>query len=194
MTTNYEELLRPYLPKLPALDAEDVKAVRGFLPSRIFGRIAMILSLMVLVLSYAGLADKLLSSLFIDLTETPLIRRTILFGIPILIVVSHAVLEWSSKSKRRTLQRLAIRTNAAPSGYFRIGPYLDTKEDRDQFVRADRAHEKVRDWILQSSTSPLYLTGDSGSGKSSLLSAFVLPALPGAGWTVVEHALFRTLS
>ena len=33
---------------------------------------------------------------------------------------------------------------------------------------------------------PPYLTGDSGSGKSSILNAFVLPALHDAGWTVVE--------
>ncbi len=33
---------------------------------------------------------------------------------------------------------------------------------------------------------PLYLTGNSGSGKSSVLSAYVLPELRGDGWTVVE--------
>ena len=33
---------------------------------------------------------------------------------------------------------------------------------------------------------PLYLTGDSGSGKTSLLNAFVLPTLRERGWTVIE--------
>jgi hypothetical protein len=72
------------------------------------------------------------------------------------------------------------------SGYFRIGPYLNTAEDRAKFDRADRAHEKVLSWIERSAGMPLYLTGDSGSGKSSLLNAFVLPALRDRGWTVVE--------
>jgi predicted GTPase len=62
----------------------------------------------------------------------------------------------------------------------------DTEADRAQFDRADQAHKKVLDWIKQTSGLPLYLTGDSGSGKSSLLNTFVLPGLRGAGWTVVE--------
>jgi hypothetical protein len=186
-----DEVLKAHLPKLPALDEEDLKAVRGFLPGRLLGRTAAALALMVLTLSYAGLADQLLRYLSIGLTERPAIRHAFLFGLPILIVVSQVALEWGSRSRQRVLQRLALQTNTGPSGYFRIGPYLDTKEDRDQFVRADRAHEKVRDWIMQSSTSPLYLTGDSGSGKSSLLGAFVLPALRAANWTIVETRAFQ---
>jgi hypothetical protein len=38
---------------------------------------------------------------------------------------------------------------------------------------------------------PLYLTGDSGSGKSSVLNAFVLPALRDAGWTVIEARVWQ---
>jgi hypothetical protein len=47
-----------------------------------------------------------------------------------------------------------------------------------------QAHEKVREWLRQSSSVPLYLTGDSGSGKTSLLNAFVIPAFKQDGWTV----------
>jgi hypothetical protein len=84
------------------------------------------------------------------------------------------------------LQQLAVRVGSVPSGYFRIGSYLNTSEDRARFARADRAHEKVLAWIDQSAGLPLYLTGGSGSGKSSLLNASVLPALRELGWTVVE--------
>ncbi len=68
----------------------------------------------------------------------------------------------------------------------RPGPYLDTAEDRVRFDRADRAHENVLRWIERSASLPLYLTGDSGSGKTSLLNAAVLPALRELGWIVVE--------
>jgi hypothetical protein len=79
-----------------------------------------------------------------------------------------------------------VKVDAVPEGYFRIGPYLDTAEDRAKFDRADRIHEKVLEWIKRAATTPLYLTGDSGSGKSSVLNAYVLPELRGAGWTIVE--------
>jgi hypothetical protein len=39
-------------------------------------------------------------------------------------------------------------------------------------------------WLRQSNLMPLYITGDSGSGKSSLLNAFVIPAFRQATWTV----------
>ena len=74
-------------------------------------------------------------------------------------------------------EALAVKTEAVPEGYFRIGPYLDTGEDRAKFDRADRIHEKILDWIRRADAIPLYLTGDSSSGKSSVLNAFVLPAL-----------------
>jgi hypothetical protein len=85
------------------------------------------------------------------------------------------------------LQRLAVQAGIEQSGYFHIGPYLNSAEDRTKFDRGDRAHEKFLGWIERSvRVMPLYLTGDSGSGKSSLLNAFVVPALRDRGWTVVE--------
>ena len=41
-------------------------------------------------------------------------------------------------------------------------------------------------WLKRADATPLYLTGDSGSGKSSVLNAYALPELREAGWTVVE--------
>jgi len=40
------------LPKLPELDAEDVKAVRSFLPGKLLSRTAWVLALVVLVLAF----------------------------------------------------------------------------------------------------------------------------------------------
>jgi Novel STAND NTPase 1 len=181
------EGLGNHLPSLSPLDKEDVKAVRSFLPGKLLSRTAALLALAVLVLSYAGLVDQELKRLLdVDLSSTPWLHYGLLFGLPLLIVASQSVVEWRAESGRRTLQRLAVRTGVEQSGYFRIGPYLNSAEDRAKFDRADRAHEKVLSWIERSAGMPLYLTGDSGSGKSSLLNAFVLPTLRDHGWTVLE--------
>jgi hypothetical protein len=174
-------------PKLPELDKDDVKAVRSFLPGKLLGRCAALLALATLVLGFAGLVDQGLKRLLdADLSSTPWLRYTVLFGLPLFAVASQLVVEWRAERARHTLQRLALQPGIEQSGYFRIGPYLSTAEDRIKFDRADRAHEKVLSWIERSSSLPLYLTGDSGSGKSSLINAFVLPALRDHGWTVVE--------
>ena len=116
---------------------------------------------------------------------------TLLFGIPVLIVGAQIFAEWQAERNRRQAQALAVKTDAVQEGYFRIGPYLDTADDRAKFDRADKAHEKVLDWVSRADAMPLYLTGDSGSGKSSVLNAFVLPALRDAGWTVVEARVWQ---
>ena len=59
--------------------------------------------------------------------------------------------------------------------YFRIWPY--EASDSDRYSRPDRAHEEVLRWIRSATSPVLYLTGRSGTGKSSLLNAWVLPKL-----------------
>jgi hypothetical protein len=185
MSTN--EALGFHLPKLPELDKEDLKAVRAFLPGKLLGRTAALLSIVLLVLGFTALADQELRRLLdVDLSPKPWLRFALLLGLPLLAVASQFLVEWRAEINRRALQRLAVRVGAEQSGYFRIGPYLSTAEDQKRFNRADRAHEYVCDWIDRSTSMPLYLTGDSGSGKSSLLNASVLPALRERGWAVVE--------
>jgi hypothetical protein len=180
------------LPNLPELDKEDIEAVRSFLPGKLLSRTAALFALAVLVLGFAGLVDQGLKRLLdVDLSSTPWLHYGLLFGLPALAVGSQLAVEWRAESGRRTLQRLAVRAGVEQSGYFRIGPYLNNAEDRVKFDRADRAHEKVLNWIERSTSMPLYLTGDSGSGKSSLLNAFVLPAVHDHGWTVVEARGWR---
>ena len=176
------------VPKLPELDKDDIKAVRSFLPGKLLSRGAALLALAVLVLSFAGLVDQGLKRLLdVDLSSTPTLHYTLLFGLPLFAVAFQLLVEWRAEHRRRALQRLAVQTGVEQLGYFRIGPYLNNAEDRVKFHRADRAHEKVLGWIERSaSVTPLYLTGDSGSGKSSLLNAFVLPGLHERGWIVVE--------
>jgi hypothetical protein len=176
------EALGISLPKLPD---EDVKAIRAFFLGKVLSRTAALLSLVLLVLAFTQAVDLGFRQLNLQVSP-PWLYDVLLFGLPLLIIAVQSVVEWRAARNLRAAQRLAVRVDAQQASYFRIGPYLDTPEDRRKFNRADKAHEKVLDWIEQSAALPLYLTGDSGSGKSSLLSAFVLPTLRERGWTVVE--------
>jgi Leucine-rich repeat (LRR) protein len=174
------------LPKLPELDKEDLKAVRSFLPGKVLSRTTALLALGVLFLGFCELLNVGIGQVFAFPLEPPWLRYTVLIGIPVLIVVAQILVEWQAERKRKQAQALAVKTEAVPEGYFRIGPYFDTPEDRAKFDRADRVHEKVLAWLKRADAVPLYLTGDSGAGKSSVLSAYALPELREAGWTVVE--------
>jgi Leucine-rich repeat (LRR) protein len=173
-------------PKLLELDKEDVKAVRSFLPGKVLGRTAALLALVVLVLGFAGSLDVAVERFLGFPLEPPWLKYAVLIGLPVLIVGAQIAAEWTAERKRKQAQALAVKIEAVPEGYFRIGPYLDTPDDRAKFDRADRAHEKVLAWLKRADATPLYLTGDSGSGKSSVLNAYALPELRAAGWTVIE--------
>jgi hypothetical protein len=156
-----------------------------FVPGKLLGRTAALLSLVLVVVTWVGGIDAGLKRLGIDL-RPPWLRYGLLIGAPVLIVICQLVIEWQATRGRQKTKELALKVDAVPRGYFRIGPYLDSPEDRTRFDRADQAQEKVLAWVLRSSAVPLYLTGDSGSGKSSLLNAVVLPRLREQKWTVVE--------
>jgi hypothetical protein len=180
------EALKIEFPKLPELDKKAVKAVRSFLPGKLLTRTAALLSFVFLVLAFA-IAAKIGLRQFLDVLDLPQWADGTLIGLPFLAIVAQVGLEWRAERNRATLQALAVKTGAEQTGYFRIGPYQDIVEDRAKFNRPDRAEEKVLDWIKKFAQVPLYLTGDSGSGKSSLLNAFVLPKLREQGWTVVQE-------
>jgi hypothetical protein len=179
-----------HLPTLPQLDKEDVKAVRGFVPGKILGRTAAFLSLILLVIGFVILVNEGLKRLLADVLPTPWLLALVL-GLALLAVIAQLFVEWRAQRSRRALQRLAVSVDPEQSGYFRIGPYVDASEDRAQFRRADRMHQKVLLWIETANQVPLYLTGDSGTGKSSLLNAFVLPALRGRGWIPIVVRAFQ---
>ncbi|MBV8868620.1 MAG: leucine-rich repeat domain-containing protein, partial [Acetobacteraceae bacterium] len=172
------------LPK-PELSEADVKAIRSSFPGKLLGRMTVLAMLVGwLLIPVLGL-DQALRHL-LGPPRPPWLYDGLVLGVFALAAGWHLYLEWRAKQAQRRLRSLAVKAIAVPHGYFRIGPYLDTAEDRARFDRADRAHEKVLDWVKRSTSVPLYLTGDSGSGKSSLLNAFVLPALREEGWTIVE--------
>ena len=173
-------------PKLLELKEEDLEAVRSFLPGKVLGRTAALLALGVVCLGFYGLFNVGIGQFLGFQLGPPSLKNTLLFGVPVLIVGAQILAEWQAARKRRQAQALAAKIEEVPERYFRIGPYLDSPEDRAKFDRADRIHEKVLDWLKRADAMPLYLTGDSGSGKSSVLNAYALPGLREAGWTVVE--------
>jgi hypothetical protein len=81
---------------------------------------------------------------------------------------------WAIEQRRRDP---AAADEGGSHPYFRLGPYEDTREDREAFHRADGLHTDVLHWLVRGPQMLLYLTGHSGSGKSSLLNASVLPML-----------------
>jgi hypothetical protein len=89
--------------------------------------------------------------------------------------------------REKRLKAMAIGGVPKP-GYFRLQPY--GASDHDSFKRLDGADREVLSWLKSAKSSLLYLSGASGVGKSSLLSAAVLPGLRDAGWIVVESRLF----
>src|SRR5258708_8847741 len=122
--------------ELPKLDKEDLKAVRSFLPGKLLGRTAALLSLALIVLSFAIALNASLRQ-FLNI-ELGLWTYGILIG-SFLAVVAQVALEWRAERNRRMLQALAIKPGTEQTGYFRIGPYQNTAEDRAKFSRTDRA-------------------------------------------------------
>ena len=85
---------------------------------------------------------------------------------------------WISKRRERHVLERGIHGKLKDPGYFRLKPYEE--QDQARFARADQAHLRVEAWIRRAEAPLLFLTGRSGSGKSSLLAAAVLPALRAA--------------
>src|SRR5271165_5321223 len=105
------------------------------------------------------------------LESAPLWLRVALLTAPIVLaLVFHAIPELVDRQRRK---RLAEITGHLQAGYFQLAP----REDEASFTRADGKHEELLRWLEQRPSPILYLTGLSGSGKSSLLAAWVLPRL-----------------
>jgi Leucine-rich repeat (LRR) protein len=182
MTVAHE--VDPSAPELPRLADVDIKAVRALLPGKMLGRTAALLGAALTVLSSLGALSKEVQEV-LGIALEPWVLALVATGSAVVVAIQIGVEAWTAQVRRRT-QDLAVKAEVVPSGYFRIGPYSSSQEDRESFRRADRIHERVFDWLLCTEATPLYLTGDSGSGKSSLLSAFVLPSLRARGWTIAE--------
>jgi Leucine-rich repeat (LRR) protein len=108
------------------------------------------------------------------------------------VFVFHTLPAWMRRARKRELEELGVKGRLADAGYFRLKPY----EEGEKFDRADRAHHRVLRWIRESKCAILYLSGFSGTGKSSLLEAWVLPELrqEPSQFRVVEARTFSSAS
>jgi Leucine-rich repeat (LRR) protein len=108
-----------------------------------------------------------------------------LIVLPLLFVGAFSVgPELLRQIRQARRERLALDADlAVPNAqYFRLDPYVTDKPE--DFRRADGAHERILRWLQTTSRPILFLSGSSGTGKSSLLEAYVLPMLERAGWRV----------
>jgi hypothetical protein len=115
---------------------------------------------------------------------------------PLLTIVSLAPLvlfgvfyllpEWREASDRRRLDELSVKGKIKKPGYFRLIPY--TERDSSDFFRSDDAKTTTVEWISASQVPVLYLYGQSGVGKSSLINAAIIPTLKQStpSWIVVQ--------
>ena len=115
------------------------------------------------VVAYQNFAEPLKGSsrwTLLALLATPLLVALVFQAIPELI-------------DRRRRKQLTEITGHLQAAYFQLAP----REDEASFTRADGKHEEILRWLEHRISPVLYLTGLSGSGKSSLLAAAVLPRL-----------------
>jgi len=98
------------------------------------------------------------------------LRAGLVAALPILALVFHVI---PSLIEQRRKKRLTEITGHLQAGYFRLAPL----DDEASFARADAKHLEILRWLQDNKSPVLYLTGLSGSGKSSLLTAWVLPNL-----------------
>jgi hypothetical protein len=102
-------------------------------------------------------------------------------------LLAFVLLFWLPEVREQLkLQRLrinGIRGRIIDPKYFRIAPY--ETDDAEFFRRPDAAATDVCRWIEASSHSVLYLSGQSGVGKSSLINAALVPSMTARKWIVL---------
>jgi hypothetical protein len=105
------------------------------------------------------------------LKRTPWWVRPLVAVAPLMVVFfGHTIPALLDQGRRR---RLIEVSGELEPGYFRLSP----REEETGFTRADDKHKEILPWLKDRRAPVLYLTGQSGSGKSSILSAWVIPQL-----------------
>jgi conflict system STAND superfamily ATPase len=99
----------------------------------------------------------------------PWVRAVVVFSLPVLLFIFHGIPALLEQRRKKQLTQI---TGDLQTGYFSLCP----REHEESFARADGEHEKILQWI-ERRRGVLYLTGLSGTGKSSLLNAWVIPHL-----------------
>lgn len=108
----------------------------------------------------------------------------------LIVLVWEVVLLVRRRNRNQTLRDWIVKPlQSFRDDYFRVGPYETA--DQARFHRADRADETVLAWVRSAPAPVLYLSGFSGTGKSSLINAALLPALRTGGEGEPAYAIVR---
>jgi hypothetical protein len=160
----------------PALERPFARALRNAI-SDVKGLSGLILALAGMIAAYITLQH-----------ATPLPGPWPIIGslVPIpLFILFYVWPEWRDAVAQKRLKELGIQGTLRSPGYFRLIPY----EERDSatYVRPDAADADLARWISGATSPILYVSGQSGAGKSSVLSAGVTPLLRKADpdWIVI---------
>ncbi|MCA8879079.1 MAG: hypothetical protein KDA73_03790 [Rhodobacteraceae bacterium] len=103
-----------------------------------------------------------------------------ILGAPLAVILLFVFVPMAFRAMReRRLKRIAISNEVRHPGRFRLYPYQDT--DQEDFSRPDGADVSATTWLSGSDQAILYFFGASGTGKSSMLEASVLPRLRDEG-------------
>jgi hypothetical protein len=79
------------------------------------------------------------------------------------------------KKREEKLQDESVGPAKGGPDYFRLEPY--EAKDNEIFMRIDKAHETALAKFRNSDLPYFYITGTSGCGKSSVISAYLIPKL-----------------
>src|SRR5579864_6622753 len=116
---------------------------------------------------------------FNDMGIPPWIGVALIAAFPLLALVFSTI---PTFIEQRRIKRYSEITGFIQTGYFTLRP----RENEESFERADNAHQEILHWIANSEEPVLYLTGASGTGKSSLLSAWAIPKLRRENHVVIQ--------
>ncbi|MCD6217293.1 TIR domain-containing protein [bacterium] len=96
--------------------------------------------------------------------------------VPVLIIIPDAIGHINRYRRKKKIEEVGISGRIRDPEYFRTYPY-ETIPDYMKEFRADKAHEKAFKWIARSTEPLLFFSGQSGTGKTSILQAYVSPML-----------------
>jgi Leucine-rich repeat (LRR) protein len=116
---------------------------------------------------------------FRDVGMPPWLGIALIAAFPLLALVFSTI---PAFIQERRIKRYSEIAGAIQTGYFTLRP----RENEEAFERADNAHQEVLFWIESTKEPVLYLTGGSGTGKSSLLLAWVIPKLKRENHVVIQ--------
>ena len=104
-------------------------------------------------------------------------------GFVLIFILLFFLPELHDQLKLQRLRIAGIHGQPVSPSYFRLTAY--ETDEADSFGRADGAAIDVCRWIETSPQPILYLCGQSGVGKSSLINAAIVPSMTAAKWIVL---------